>query len=52
MEDIIGADGLDANGNINISGGNLEIWGAKSGSLGDFVHLEGLLLYQVEKFSW
>ena len=30
-----GADGLDSNGNIVISGGNLEIWGAKSGSDGD-----------------
>lgn len=36
-----GDDGFDSNGNINISGGNLEIWGAKSGSFGDFVDLEG-----------
>ena len=37
------ADGLDANGNIIISGGNLEIWGAKSGSDGDFVDLDGTM---------
>ena len=36
-----GADGLDANGNIVISGGNLEIWGASTGSDGDFVDLDG-----------
>ena len=36
-----GADGLDANGNIVISGGNIEIWGAKSGSDGDFIDLDG-----------
>ena len=36
-----GADGIDANGNIAISGGNLEIWGAKPGSDGDFIDLEG-----------
>ena len=35
------ADGLDANGNIVISGGNIEIWGAKSGSDGDFIDLDG-----------
>ena len=38
-----GADGLDANGNIVISGGNLEIWGAKSGSDGDFVDVDGTM---------
>ena len=38
-----GADGLDANGNIVISGGNLEIWGAKSGSDGDFIDISGTL---------
>ena len=37
------ADGLDANGNIVISGGNLEVWGAKSGSDGDFVDLDGTM---------
>ena len=36
-----GADAIDANGNINISGGNLEIWGAKSGSDGDILDSEG-----------
>ena len=35
-----GADAIDANGNINISGGNLEIWGAKSGSDGDILDSE------------
>ena len=38
-----GADGLDANGNVIISGGNLEVWGAKSGSDGDFVDLDGTM---------
>ena len=38
-----GADGLDANGNIVISEGNLEIWGAKTGSDGDFIDLEGTM---------
>ena len=38
-----GADALDANGNINISGGNMEIWGARSGSDGDFVDLDGTM---------
>ena len=37
------ADGLDANGNIVISGGNVEVWGAKSGSDGDFVDLDGTM---------
>ena len=36
-----GADAIDANGNINISGGNLEIWGAKSGSDGDILDSDG-----------
>ena len=36
-----GADGLDANGNIVISGGDLEIWGAKTGSDGDFIDFDG-----------
>ena len=35
------ADGLDANGNIVISGGNIEVWGAKTGSDGDFMDLDG-----------
>ena len=38
-----GADALDANGNIDILGGNIEIWGARSGSDGDFVDLEGTM---------
>ena len=37
------ADGLDANGNIEISGGNITVWGAKSGSDGDPIDLEGTL---------
>ncbi len=36
-----GADGLDANGNIVISGGNLEIWGASTGADGDFLDYYG-----------
>ena len=36
-----GADAVDANGNINISGGNLEIWGAKSRSDGDILDSDG-----------
>ena len=38
-----GADGLDSNGNVIISGGNLEIWGAKSGSDGDPIDRIGKL---------
>ena len=38
-----GADGLDSNGNILISGGNIEILGAKSGSDGDPMDREGKL---------
>ena len=37
------ADGLDANGNIEISGGNITVWGAKSGSDGDPIDIEGTL---------
>ena len=37
------SDGLDANGNIEISGGNITVWGAKSGSDGDPVDLDGTL---------
>ena len=37
------SDGLDANGNIVISGGNITVWGAKSGSDGDPVDLDGTL---------
>ena len=37
------ADGLDANGNIIISGGNITVWGAKSGSDGDPIDMEGSL---------
>ena len=36
-------DGLDANGNIEISGGNITVWGAQSGSDGDPIDLEGSL---------
>ena len=38
-----GADGLDSNGNIVISGGNIEILVAKSGSDGDPMDREGKL---------
>ena len=37
------ADGLDANGNIVISGGNITVFGAKSGSDGDPIDLDGSL---------
>jgi len=37
------SDGLDANGNITISGGNLEIWGMKSGGDGDPIDVDGIL---------
>ena len=37
------ADGLDANGNINIYGGNLEVWGASRNADGDFVDLDGTM---------
>ena len=37
------SDGLDANGNIEISGGNITVWGAKSGSDGDPVDMDGSL---------
>ena len=37
------SDGLDANGNITISGGNLEIWGMKSGGDGDPIDVDGTL---------
>ena len=37
------SDGLDANGNIVISGGNITVWGAKSGSDGDPVDMDGSL---------
>jgi len=37
------ADGLDANGNIEISGGNITVWGAASGSDGDPIDLDGTL---------
>lgn len=37
------SDGLDANGNIIISGGNITVWGAKSGADGDPIDLEGSL---------
>ena len=38
-----GADGLDANGNIEISGGNITVWGASSGSDGDPIDMDGTL---------
>ena len=37
------ADGLDANGNINIYGGNLEVWGASRNADGDFADLDGTM---------
>ena len=37
------SDGLDANGNIIISGGNITVWGAKSGVDGDPIDLDGSL---------
>ena len=37
------SDGLDANGNIVISGGNIEVWGARTGSDGEFADLDGQL---------
>ena len=37
------SDGLDANGNIYIYGGNLEVWGMKSGGDGDPIDLDGTL---------
>lgn len=37
------SDGLDANGNITISGGNIEIWGMKSGGDGDPIDVDGTL---------
>ena len=38
-----GADGLDANGNIEISGGNITVWGAARGSDGDPIDMDGTL---------
>ena len=37
------SDGLDANGDITISGGNLEIWGMPSGGDGDPIDQDGTL---------
>ena len=37
------SDGLDANGNIVISGGNITVWGAKSNSDGDPIDMDGTL---------
>lgn len=37
------SDGLDANGDITISGGNLEIWGMSSGGDGDPIDQDGTL---------
>lgn len=37
------SDGLDANGNIYIEGGNLEVWGMKTGGDGDPIDLDGNL---------
>ena len=38
-----GSDGLDANGDITISGGDLEIWGMASGGDGDPIDKDGTL---------
>ena len=38
-----GADGFDANGNVIITGGNIEVWGAKTGSDGDPIDRDGTL---------
>ena len=37
------SDGIDANGDISISGGNLEIWGMTSGGDGDPIDKDGTL---------
>ena len=37
------SDGFDANGNIVISGGNIEVWGAKANTDGDFVDYDGTM---------
>ena len=37
------SDGLDANGNIYFYGGNLEVWGMKSGGDGDPIDMDGTL---------
>ena len=37
------SDGFDANGNIVISGGNIEVWGARTGSDGELADLDGQL---------
>ena len=37
------SDGLDANGNIVISGGNITVWGARSGVDGDPIDMDGTL---------
>ena len=37
------SDGLDANGNIYITGGNLEVWGMSSGGDGDPIDMDGTL---------
>ena len=38
-----GSDGLDANGDINIYGGNIEIWGMAKGGDGDPIDQDGTL---------
>lgn len=38
-----GSDGFDANGDINISGGNIEIWGMAIGGDGDPIDHDGTL---------
>ena len=35
------SDGIDANGNILISGGNIEVWGAKTNTDGDIADADG-----------
>ena len=37
------SDGLDANGNIYFYGGNLEVWGMKSGGDGEPIDMDGTL---------
>ena len=52
------ADGLDANGNIIIYGGNISVLGAKSNSDRDPINMEGSLtisggtIYQEEIKEW
>ena len=46
-------DDFNPNGNIEISGGNITVWGAKSGSDGDPIDMDGTLTIQVGTlFAW